>query len=80
MSFQFSFKLVIESFHLLQDFCFQSFQLLAVFFDGIRIAEALAETFTFFYISFVEDVAPEIFDFIRYIPAFVISYSFVDVV
>ena len=45
MSFQFSFKLVIESFHLLQDFCFQSFQLLAVFFDGIRIAEALADAF-----------------------------------
>ena len=80
MAFQFLLKMIIETFHFFQHFGFQFFQLLAVFLDGVRIAQPLPKSFPFFNIALVKDIAAETFHLIRYIPTLVVGNPFVDII
>ena len=40
----------------------------------------MAESFTLFYITFIEDIPAKAFDFIGYIPAFIIGNTLIDIV
>ena len=80
MWFQFSDELVVEAFHLFQSLGLHFPQHITVQFDYIRFFQLLPESFTAFYVTFVEDVPAESLDLIGYIPTFVIGNAFVDII
>ena len=79
MSFQFPFKLVVESLHLFQRVGFHLAQHVPIEPQHVGRPQTFPQFFATLHVAFVEDVPSEALDFVRYVPALVFADAFVNV-